>query len=109
MVFGQLINDLLTMVGFVFLVVIPNAFYNFDYDITVGIHGDDFTAEGEAHSLDWLYQVLANTVELKRVGRIGPGFQQSGKILKRLVLEPGGIYLGGGPSTGSEAKRHDVA
>ena len=35
--------------------------------------------------MDYFEQVLENSLEIKRVGQIGPGSSSSGKVLKRIV------------------------
>ena len=47
-------------------------FYHPVKEISVAIHGDDFTSLGEAVNLDWLQKELKKHFELKVRGRIGP-------------------------------------
>ena len=49
------------------------------------MHGDDFVAVAEDDHLNFLERVLENSMEIKRVGRIGPGRSSAGKVLKRVV------------------------
>ena len=42
-------------------------------DIDTVVHGDDFVAVAEDDHLNFLERVLENSMEIKRVGRIGPG------------------------------------
>ena len=49
------------------------------------MHEDDFVAAAEDGQLDHLEQVFENSMEIKRVGRIGPGRSSTGKVLKRVV------------------------
>ena len=54
-------------------------------DIDTVVHGDDFVAVAEDDQLDFFERVLENSMEIKRVGRIGPGRSSAGKVLKRVV------------------------
>ena len=45
------------------------------------MHGDDFVAVAEDDHLNFLERVLENSLEIKRVGRIGPGRSSAGKVL----------------------------
>ena len=49
----------------------------------MAIHGDDFAGEGEGHQLDSLDDILKNSIELKRIGRMGAGVGHAGHVLKR--------------------------
>ena len=51
----------------------PNMYYSHQLDVTTAIHGDDFIAEGEADSLDVLEELLKTWIEIKILGRLGPG------------------------------------
>ena len=63
----------------------PGAFYSPELDITTGVHGDDFLTEGTPEALDKLDIMLATWIEIKYLGRLGPGPSGgvTGKILKR--------------------------
>ena len=65
----------------------PNAYYSPQLDVTTAIHGDDFIAEGVSESLDALEDFLRTWIEIKILGRVGPGATgaQQGKILKRNI------------------------
>ena len=47
--------------------------------------GTTFVAVAEDDQLNFLEKVLENSMEIKRVGRIGPGRSSAGKVLKRVV------------------------
>ena len=49
------------------------------------MHGDDFIAEGDDHSLDTLDRLLSESFELIIRGRIGPDSNQEGSVLKRKI------------------------
>ena len=49
------------------------------------MHGDDFVAVAEDGQLDYFERVLENSMEIKRVGRIGPRHSSAGKGLRRVV------------------------
>ena len=64
------------------------------------MHGDDFVAVAEDEHLNFLERVLENSMEIKRVGRIGPGRSSTGKVLKRVVSWTGdGFTWEAGPET----------
>ena len=52
--------------------------------LTPSVHGDDFVAVVEDGQLDHFEQVLESSMEIERVGRIGPGRKSTGKVLKRV-------------------------
>ena len=54
-------------------------------DIDTVVYGDDFVAVAGDGQLDHFEQILENSIEIKRVGRIGPGRSCSGRVLKRVV------------------------
>jgi len=83
--FGKLVAEILEAAGYLRLQVIPNAYNHPQRDVDVVVHGDDFMADGEDHQLDVLEQTLENAIELKRVGRVGPGRQAIGHMLKRTI------------------------
>ena len=49
------------------------------------MHGDDFVAVAKDGQLDHFEQVLENSMEIKRVGRMGQVRSSTGKVLKRAV------------------------
>ena len=54
-----------------------------DFDTVV--HGDDFVAVVEDGQLDHFEQLLENSMEIKRVVRIGPSRSSTGSVPKRVV------------------------
>ena len=52
--------------------------------IDVAHHGDDFLADGEPDSLDWMDGVMDSNFKLSKMLRVGPGAKTEGKILKRM-------------------------
>ena len=66
------------------MAVCPCTYYATESDDTTTIHGDDFSAEGVSESLDQLDALLSTWVEIKILGRIGPGIsgEQQARILK---------------------------
>ena len=65
----------------------PCVFWHPGKDISIVVHGDDFTALGDDQSLDWYEGELKKSFEIKVRGRLGegcPGAQQI-KILNRIV------------------------
>ena len=65
--------------------IVPNTYHHPQRDIDTVVHGDDFVAVAEDDHLNFLERVLENSMEIKRVGRIGPGRSSAGKVLKRVV------------------------
>jgi len=80
-----LVADVLRDPGFIALKCIPNVYHHPQRDIDLVAHGDDFMADAEDHQLDLLEKILDDAIELKKVGRIGPGQQSSGHMLKREI------------------------
>ena len=74
----------------------PCCFYHKSRQISIVVHGDDFTALGVDSDLDWYESELAKHFELKIRGRIGEGCPGPNKIkiLNRCVelTENGLIY-----------------
>ena len=60
----------------------PSAYYHEQRAVDCIVCSDDFMADGEGHQLDYSEHVLANSVELTRVGRAGPGRDRTGAMLK---------------------------
>ena len=72
----------------------PCVFHHSTRDMTVVAHGDDFTALGNDHDLNWYGGKLADSFELKIRGRLGEGCAgpQQIRILNRVVtLEEDGL------------------
>ena len=62
-------------------------FYHRVKDITIVVHGDDFTALGTDADLDWYEKALQESFEIKLRGRLGEGCSgpQEIRILNRVV------------------------
>ena len=67
------------------ITIIPNTNHHPQRDIDTVVHGDDFVAVVEDDQLDHFEKVLENSMEIKRVGRLGPGRSSAGRVLKRVV------------------------
>ena len=83
--FGKLVAEVLTDARFETVSIVPNTYHHPQRHIGTVVHGDDFVAVAEDGQLDHFEQVLENSMEIKRVGRIGPGRSSTGKVLKRVV------------------------
>ena len=55
------------------ITIVPNTYHHPQRDIDTVVYGDDFVAVAEDDQLDHFERVLENSMEIKRVGRIGPG------------------------------------
>ena len=55
--------------------------------LVVAVHGDDFTAVGPCHQLDWYEAALESKYEFKKGGRLGPGAQddKEASCLNRII------------------------
>ena len=83
--FGKLVGEVLKDAQFEAVAIVPNTYHHPQRDIDTVVHGDDFVAVAEDDHLNFLERVLENSMEIKRVGRIGPGRSSTGKVLKRVV------------------------
>ena len=83
--FGKLVGEVLKDAQFEAVTIVPNTYHHLQRDIDSVVHGDDFVAVAEDDQLDFFERVLENSMEIKRVGRIGPGRSSAGKVLKRVV------------------------
>ena len=65
----------------------PVVFYHEGRDLAVVVHGDDFTFEGEAEDLKWIYGEIQKWFEVKLRGILGPedGDDKEVTILGRVV------------------------
>ena len=63
---------MLTDARFETVSIVPNTYHHRQRDIDTVVHGDDFVAVASDWQLDHFEQVLENSMEMKRVGRIGP-------------------------------------
>ena len=75
----------LTNAQFETVSIVPNTSHHPQREIDTVMHGDDFVAAAEDGQLDHFEQVLENPMEIKGVGRIGPGRSSTGKVLKRVA------------------------
>ena len=64
--------DALVAIGFIRGSASPCCFRNEEHDVSIVVHGDDFTALGESADLDWYEKALAEFFELKLRARVGP-------------------------------------
>ena len=72
----------------------PCCFFHKDKDVAIVVHGDDFTALGEAADLEWYEKGLASFFQLKVRGRLGPeaSDDKEVRILNRIVrVVPSGL------------------
>ena len=83
--FGKMVGEVLKDAQFETVTIVPNTYHHPQRDIDTVVHGDDFVAFAEDEQLDYFERVLENSMEIKRVGRIGPGRSSAGKVLKRVV------------------------
>jgi hypothetical protein len=76
---GKLWEDTYTQAmecnGFITGAANPCVFYHKNREITVVVHGDDFTALGTDEDLDWYESALKEAFEIKIRGRLGEGCQ----------------------------------
>ena len=65
----------------------PVAFYNKERDISLVVHGDDFTFVGEGPSLDWIEACMKKWYEVKVRARLGPdmGDDKEATLLGRTI------------------------
>ena len=75
--------------------IVPNTYHHPQRDIDTVVHGDDFVAVAEDEQLDHFEQVLENSMEIQRVGSIGPSGSSTGKVLKRVVNWSGDGFTSG--------------
>jgi hypothetical protein len=71
--------------GFEAVVVAANLLHHPGDDIDVAAYGDDFVVSGEPEQLDKMDVFLENHYEIKKLGRIGPGGERVGHVLKREI------------------------
>ena len=57
------IMEVMTAAGFPEVASVPGLFYHPEWDVTLSCHGDDFLAEGEAHELERLDELMTNSCE----------------------------------------------
>ena len=69
-------------IGFVRGTSTPCAFYDQQKELRAVVHGDDFTALGWGHQLDWFLDKIGSVYEIKQ-SRIGPA-PADGKAVRNL-------------------------
>ena len=87
-------SDALVGMGFVAGGASPCCFYHPVWEVSIVVHGDDFTALGTKEDLDRYERELAKVFELKIRGRLGEGPKDDKeiRILNRIVrMLPNGI------------------
>ena len=106
--FGKLVAEVLTNAQFETVSIVPNTYHHPQKDIDTVVHGDDFVAVAEDGQLDHFEQFLEKSMEIKRVGRIGPGrslkHRKSAQACR--PLERRRIHLGDGSKVDREADQH---
>ena len=60
----------------------PCVFYHAEKDITVVVHGDDFTALADDAALDWYESKLKESFEIKIRGQTGEGYKRNSNKLR---------------------------
>ena len=86
--------------GFVSGVASPCCFFHPQKGLSVVVHGDDITTLGKDVDLDWLWERLSKSFELKFRGRIGVGKSGSNdmRILNRVVeIHKDGVHYEADP------------
>ena len=85
--FGKLVGEVLKDAQFEAVAIVPNTYHHPQRDIDTVVDGDDSVAVAVAEDdhLNFLERVLENSMEIKRVGRIGSGRSSTGQVLKRVV------------------------
>ena len=86
-------RDALIGIGFTSGISNPCVFHHATRDISIVVHGDDFTALGLDEDLDWYEGQLKEHFEIKVRGRLGEGCKDNQiRILNRIVtLTPQGL------------------
>ena len=99
MIWEQCCRHALEHIGFVSGVSDPCLFHHPTRDLTIVVHGDDFTALGTDHDLDWYTAELEQVFEIKVRGGLGEGTADSEiRILNRIVrVTPGGVRFEADP------------
>ena len=80
-----MVGEVLKDAQFEAVTIVPNTYHHPQRDTDTVVHGDDFVAVAEDDHLNFLERVLENSMDIKRVGRIGSGRSSAGKVLKRVV------------------------
>ena len=78
---------LVEMLGFVQGRASPCLFRHNEHQISLSVHGDDFTAAGPSHQLDWFENAMKEHYELTTQPRLGPGAQDAKEavVLNRVI------------------------
>ena len=68
-------------------VATPVSFYHRGKDVSLVVHGDDFTFEGDDEGLDWAEQHMKEWFEVKVRARLGPGVKddKEATLLGRII------------------------
>ena len=93
MIWEQCYRNALEGMGFTSGISNPCLFHHPSRDISVVVHGDDFTAMATDDDLDWYTAELEKVFEIKVRGRLGEGLEQNEiRILNRIVrVTPQGV------------------
>ena len=104
---GKLWEDTYTQVlegmGFTTGVSNPCVFYHAERELSIVIHGDDFTTLGTDANIDWYEAELQKHFEIKIRGRLGEGCEGTNqiRILNRVVtITPEGLQYEADPRHG---------
>ena len=103
LIWEECYSKALTDMGFRRGISSPCCFHHAAKNISVVIHGDDFTALGAANDLDWYEKQLSAVFELKVKGRLGErqGSDKEVRVLNRVIrLDKGGLRMKQLPGTG---------
>ena len=86
-IWEQVYTDALVQMGFVQGVASPCCFHHPEWQISVVVHGDDFTALGTDASLQKYEDSMKAAFEIKLKGRLGsdPGDLKEMRVLNRIV------------------------
>ena len=76
--FGKLVAEVMREVHFETVTIVPITYHHPRRENDTVVHGDDFVAVAGNGQLDHFEQVLENYLEIKRVGRMGPGRSSTG-------------------------------
>ena len=105
--FEKLVAELLTDALFETVSIVPYTYFHPQRDIDTVVHGDDFVAVAEDGQSDHFEQFFENSMEIQRVGRIGPDRSSMGKSAQAWrQLEWRRRHLGGGSEVDGEVDQH---
>ena len=91
---AEFVAAALTEAGWTRSTTSPGFYFKTHPSTSTLLHGDDFISEGTAEELDELDRVLAERMQVKMLGRIGPGCPQvQAKFLKRVIEWRGDRYV----------------